>query len=120
MFKKFNYNLNHSRVGAIWGISLIMILLGFLVQFMPGEFIIPKSQMIIFLLGYGLIFNFIIATYTLIKGDFKQPLNVTYVCPTARKYLSEQEIKEYETSVEDEIKKDIEFGKEMVKAYKEI
>jgi len=55
MFKKFNHNLNHNPVGAIFGISLSMLL----------------------------------------EGEIKQ-VNVTYVCPTARKYMNEQEIKEIE------------------------
>jgi len=34
--------------------------------------------------------------------------------------MTEQEINEYEKLVEDEIRKDIEYGEEMIKAYKEI
>jgi len=46
-------------------------------------------------LSVAIISNFSIATYILIKGEIV-PVNVTYVCPTARKYLSEQEIEEIE------------------------
>jgi len=46
-------------------------------------------------LSVAIISNFSIATYILIKGEIV-PVNVTYVCPTARKYLSEQEINKIE------------------------
>lgn len=92
MFKKFNYALNHSPVGSIWGISLaIMGTIGFIL-ILPNEGIIPEYQIVIALLGMGMLFNFGIATYILFTGEIKR-VNVTYVCPTARKYMSEQEIK---------------------------
>ena len=119
MFKKFNYNLNHSLVGSMWGISLSIILTIGFALLLPEEGIVPMNQMITIFLSMGMLINFIVATYILFKGEIKQ-VNVTYVCPTARKYLSEQEISEYEKSVEDEIRKDIEFGEELVNAYKEI
>lgn len=95
MFKKFNYNLNHNPVGAIWGISLVMSICSLFVLTIFGQTFIDKSQLIIILLGYGTIFNLGVATYILIKGDI-QPVNVTYICPTARKYMNEREIKEIE------------------------
>jgi len=119
MFKKFNYNLNHSLVGTIWGISLSIMLACLFELSINLESIIPKSELVVVLLSVAIISNFSIATYILFKSDIV-PVNVTYVCPTARKYLSEQEIKEYEKVVEDEIINDIEFGEELVKAYKEI
>jgi len=119
MFKKFNYNLNHNPVGTIWGISLSIILVIGIALILPGEPIIPLNEIIIALLSIGMFVNFVTATAILFTGEIKQ-VNVTYVCPTAIKYLSEQEIKEYEKTVEDEIRKDIEFGEELVKAYKEI
>lgn len=97
MFKKFNYNLNHSPIGSIWGISLaVFVIIGFAL-ILPDESIIPTSQLITIFLGIGLIMNFINATYILLTGEIKQ-INITYVCPTARKHMNEQEIKEIEGS----------------------
>jgi len=95
MFKKFNYNLNHNPVGVIFGISLSMLsgcLFNLAIQ---QEGIIPKTELTIILLGFATVFNLMVSTYILIKGEIKQ-VNVTYVCPTARKYMSEREIEEIE------------------------
>ena len=59
------------------------------------EGIIPKSELVVVLLSVAIISNFSIATYILIKGEIV-PVNVNYVCPTARKHMSEQEIEEIE------------------------
>jgi len=119
MFKKFNHNLNHNPVGVIFGISLSMLLGCLFNLAIPQEGIIPKIELTIILLSFSTIFNLVVSTYIIIKGEIKQ-VNVTYVCPTARKYLSEQEIEKIEKTVEEEIKKDVEYGEEMIKAYKEI
>jgi len=95
MFKKFNYNLNHSPVGGIWGLSLAIMFAIAFIMILPEGSIISNSELIITLLSMGLIMNFINATYILFRGEIKQ-VNVTYVCPTARKYLSEKEINEIE------------------------
>jgi len=95
MFKKFNYNLNRSPVGAIWGTSLVIILMILITLFLPGKTVIPKNQLVFILLFIGLFFNFAISSVILVSGNIKQ-VNVTYVCPTVRKYMSEQEIEEYE------------------------
>ena len=95
MFKKFNYNLNHSLVGTIWGISLSIMLACLFELSINLEGIIPKSELVVVLLSVSIISNFSIATYILIKGEIV-PVNVTYVCPTARKYMSEKEIEEIE------------------------
>jgi len=95
MFKKFNHNLNHNPVGTIWGVSLVM-LLGCLINFaIPQEGIIPKTESTIIFLSFATVFNLVISTCILIKGEIKQ-VNVTYVCPIARKYMSEREIEEIE------------------------
>jgi len=98
MFKKFNYNLNRSPVGAIWGICFTMFLCGIIVSMMHGEFIMDKRNLIIIFLGYGLAFNFAIATYILFTGEIKQ-VNIIQVCPTARQNMSEQEIAKIETHI---------------------
>ena len=95
MLKKFNYNLNHSLVGTIWGISLSIMLACLFELSINLEGIVPKSELALVLLSVAIISNFIIATCILIKGDVK-PVNVTYVCPTARQYLSDKEIDEIE------------------------
>ena len=95
MFKKFNNNLNHSPVGAIFGMSLSMLLGCLFNLAMPQEGIIPKTELTIIILGFATVFNLVISTCILIKGEIKQ-VNVTYVCPTARKYMSEREIEEIE------------------------
>jgi len=97
MFKKFSYSLNHSPVGGMWGISLAIILTIGFALILPGEMIVPLNQVVIILLSIGMIVNFVISTYILFTGEIKQ-VNVTYVCPTARKYMSEQEIKDIEGS----------------------
>lgn len=95
MLKKFNHALSHNPVGGIWGISLGVFLgIGFSL-ILPGETIIPLNQFIIVVLSIGLLMNFCIATYILLTGEIKQ-VNVTYVCPTARKYMSEKEIEKIE------------------------
>lgn len=91
MFKKFNYQLNHSPVGVIWGISFSMLLGCLFIWSINGTFLMPKDEVIKIILGYGMIANLIVATYILFKGEIKQ-VNVTYVCPTARKYMNEQEL----------------------------
>lgn len=118
MLKEFNKNLN-SLVGTMWGISLSMLLGSLFNSAIKGESFIPKTEFTIILLSFATIFNLIISTYILIKGGIKQ-VNITYVCPTARKYMSEQEISEYEKVVEIEIRKDKEFIEELEKAYKEM
>jgi len=95
MFKKFNHNLNHNPVGVIFGISLSMLLGCLFNLAIPQEGIIPKTELTIILLGFAMVFNLVVSTYILIKGDIKQ-VNVVYVCPTARKYMSEKEIEEIE------------------------
>ena len=95
MFKKFNNNLNRSPVGAIWGISFVIILMILTTLFLPGETVIPKNQLVFILAFVGLFFNFAISSVILASVEIKQ-VNVTYVCPTARKYMSEQEIEEIE------------------------
>jgi hypothetical protein len=95
LFKKFNTNLNYSNVGKVWFISLATLSACLFELVMPGEGIVPKTELIIILLSFATIFNLVTATYILIKGEFKQ-VNVTYVCPTARQYMSEQEIVEIE------------------------
>jgi len=119
MFKRFNYNLNHSPVGAIWGFSLVAIVCCLFVYLIKAEGIMDKSELIMTTLWLVTIANFITSTYILFTGEIKQ-VNVTYVYPTARKYMSEKEVEEYEKLVEDEIRKDIEYGEEMIKAYKEM
>lgn len=116
MFKKFNYNLNHSPVGAIWGFSLVAIVCCLFVNFINVEGIMDKSELIITILGYITVMNLIVTTYILFIGEIKQ-VNVTYVCPTARKYMSEQEINEYEKTEEEKDKK---FIEDLERAYKEI
>jgi len=105
MFKKFNNNLNHSLVGTIWGISFSIMLACLFELSINVEGIIPKSELVVVLLSVAIISNFCIATYILFKGEIKQ-VNVTYVCPTARKYMSEKEIEEIEKGVESEVKKE--------------
>jgi len=95
MFKKFNNNLNRSPVGAIWGISFVIILMILIILFLPGETMIPKNQLVFILAFVGLFFNFAISSIIVASGEIKQ-VNVTYVCPTARKYMNEKEIKEIE------------------------
>lgn len=102
MFKKFNYNLNHSPVGGIWGLSLAIVLVIGFIMVLPEGGIVSKDELIFTLLSMGLIMNFISATYILLTGEIKQ-VNVTYVCPTAREYMSEQEISEIENN-EQEVK----------------
>ena len=63
--------------------------------FLPGETLIPKNQLVFILAFVGLFFNFAISSVILASGEIKQ-VNVTYVCPTARKYMNEKEIKEIE------------------------
>ena len=99
MFKKFNYNLNHTRIGAIWGISFTIILCIGFASILPEGEILPMNQLKHILLVLNLIMSFVISTYILFKGEIK-PVNVTYVCPTARKYMSEQEIKEIEGEID--------------------
>jgi len=95
MFKKFNHNLNRSPVGAIWGISVAVVLSIGVIQFPLGDPIIPIYQIVIALLSMSMIFNFAISTYILITGEIKQ-VNVYRVCPTARQYMSEKEIEKIE------------------------
>jgi len=83
MFKKFNYNFNHSPVGAIWGFSLVAFICCLFVYLIKAEGIIPKNEMIMTILWFVTIANFITSTYILFIGEIKQ-VNVTYVCPTAR------------------------------------
>lgn len=64
---------------------------------LPDEGVISAGQLITIILSIGLIVNFIVSTLILINGEIKQ-VNVTYVCPTVRKFMSEQEIKEIEGS----------------------
>lgn len=95
MFKKFNHNFNHSPVGAIWGFSLVAFICCLFVWLIKAEGIIPKNEMIMTILWFVTIANFITSTYILFTGEIKQ-VNVNYVCPTARKHMSEQEIEEIE------------------------
>jgi len=95
MFNKFNYNLNHSSVGAIWAFSIIALIFCLFVNLINVEGLMNRSELIITILVYLTVMNIIIATIILFKGEIKQ-VNVTYVCPTARKYMSEQEISEIE------------------------
>jgi len=59
------------------------------------EGVMDKNEMIMATLWCVTIANFITSTYILFVGEIKQ-VNVTYVCPTVRKYMSEQETKEIE------------------------
>jgi len=95
MFKKFNYNLNHSPVGAIWGFSLVAFICCLFVYLIKVEGVMDKNEMIMATLWCVTIANFITSTYILFTGEIKQ-VNVVYVCPTARKYMSEKEIEEIE------------------------
>ena len=63
-----------------------------------------KNELIITILGYLTVMNFIVTTYIIFTDEIKQ-VNITYVCPTARKYMSEKEIQEIEKEVENKIKK---------------
>jgi len=95
LFKKFNYNLNHSPIGAIWGFSLVAIVCCLFVNVINVQGIMDKSELIITILGYITVMNLIVTTYILFVGEIV-PVNLTYVCPTARKYMSEKEIEEIE------------------------
>jgi len=95
MFKKFNHNFNHSPVGAIWGFSLVAFICCLFVYLIKVEGVMDKNEMIMATLWCVTIANFITSTYILFTGEIKQ-VNVNYVCPTARKHMSEQEIEEIE------------------------
>lgn len=95
MFKKFNYNLNHSHIGKLWNTTLaILVAVGFN-SILPGETLIDKNQFAIVLLGFSTIITLGVCTYILFKGEIK-PIKITYVCPTARQYMNEEEINKIE------------------------
>jgi len=95
MFKRFNYNLSKNPVSVIWSVSLSMLLGCLFNLAIPQEGIVSKAELALILFGFSTIFNLIVSTWFIYKGEIKQ-VNITYVCPTARKYMSQQEINEVE------------------------